>query len=691
VLFAHAGPARRLENFLLDYLVKFRHKPGQHADPRLFFIGIDDPTQKQLGRWPFARVFHGELLGYLSVIHPAVVAWDVFFSEEDNINDDAFIQGIGLLGAPVITAASRSGPGYGTPAADLADCGLTHPLTRVEGDNPFVPEAVSALLPIEALRKLSFFGFADAAPDLDGVRRKVPMVVKIGPRFFPSFALQALMQFWKLQPEQLRVVLGDAVYIDAPQAHRRIPIDGSGEFLINYHYQEHAFANAGYGNLYTALSQNYNGQKVQDLPDLKGKLVVIALTSTGSSEIGPSPLSPRSLVPLVHMNALDNILREDYLRVASGWVLWPIWLLIAVASLLVFERTHVWVSAAGVAAISLLALAAMYFSFLKADLWLPLGMPLLGFAAVHFGGASTLLLRERLAKKRIKGAFSSYVAPAVLEQILKNPDDLKLGGVRKPVTILFSDIRGFTGLSESSTEEELVAQLNEYFTEMVACVHRHGGTLHKFIGDAVMAVWGDTVSSGIENDACNALRAALDMRRALEQLNERWLAEGRPPIKIGIGLNHGNVVVGNIGAPQRMEFTVIGDAVNTASRIEGLTKEWHHDIAAGQYVRALAGDRFFFRTLGVFRLVGKREGIRVFAVVRELKAGESPPEAVLLYERAFSEYFAGDFKSAAAGFAQFLVAEPGDHCGIHYLQHCGELLEKQPSEPWDGIHISKSK
>jgi len=140
-----------------------------------------------------------------------------------------------------------------------------------------------------------------------------------------------------------------------------------------------------------------------------------------------------------------------------------------------------------------------------------------------------------------------------------------------------------------------------------------------------------------------------------------------------------------------MEFTVIGDAVNTASRIEGLTKEWHADIAAGPYVQALAGDRFFFRTLGVFRLVGKHAGLRVFAVVRELKTGESAPEAALLYERAFSEYFAGEFKTAAAGFAQFLEAEPGDHCGMHYLQHCGELLENRPSEPWDGIHVSTSK
>jgi adenylate cyclase len=300
-------------------------------------------------------------------------------------------------------------------------------------------------------------------------------------------------------------------------------------------------------------------------------------------------------------------------------------------------------------------------------------------------------LQEQQAKKKIRNAFSSYLAPAVLEQVMKNPDEIKRGGVRKPVTILFSDIRGFTSWSESVQEEVFIAQLNEYFTEMVACVNRHGGTLHKFIGDAIMAVWGDAISIGPENDARLALRAALEMRVALAQLNQKWQAENLSTHKIGIGLEHGEVLVGNVGAPQRMEFTVLGDAVNVASRIEGLTKYWHVDIAVGEKAQALAGDRFLSRTLGLFRLVGKQSATAVCGLVRELGPDETIPEMMGVYERAFSAYLAGDFKAALAGFDQFLEAEPGDHCADYYSTICREQLIKPSTEPWDGVYVSRAK
>ena len=686
---AQTAPAKRFEFSLLDYLTRLRYSSGQHADPRLFFVGIDDTTQTKFGRWPFARVFHGELLGFLSAIQPAAVTWDILFSEEDGINDEAFIQGIGMLGAPVILAASTTAS-QSEHSVRGVNFGLTQPLTRVEGGNA-VPDHESALIPVEALRKVCFFGFADSVPALDGVRRKVPLVLKIGDHFYPSLPLQSLMQFWKLQPQQLRIVLGDAIYLESPQVTRRIPINREGEFWINYRYEEDGFLNGSYANLHDELGRKYRNEPVGSLPDLNGKLLVVTLTSTGSSEIGPSPLNERSLVPLVFMNVLDNILRQDYLRIGNAWIIWIGWLLAAYATVRIFEHLDFPRAAAVLSAVVVATLAAMYFLFIKGNLWLPLGVPVLGFVALQLGSGGRRLLQEQQAKRKIRNAFSSYLAPAVLEQVMKNPDEVKRGGVRKPVTILFSDIRGFTTWSESAEEKVFIAQLNEYFTEMVACVNRHGGTLHKFIGDAIMAVWGDEISTGLENDARLALRAALDMRVALAQLNQKWQAENLSTHKIGIGLEHGEVLVGNVGAPQRMEFTVLGDAVNVASRIEGLTKYWHVDIAVGEKARALAGDRFLCRTLGHFRLVGKQAATAVCGLIRELQPGESIPDIVRVYEDAFSAYVAGDFKRALVGFEQYLEMEPADHCASHYSEICREQLSKPSAEPWDAVHVSRAK
>ncbi|NJK92852.1 MAG: DUF309 domain-containing protein [Blastochloris sp.] len=236
-----------------------------------------------------------------------------------------------------------------------------------------------------------------------------------------------------------------------------------------------------------------------------------------------------------------------------------------------------------------------------------------------------------------------------MNQLLKGEENIKLGGVRKPVTILFSDIRGFTSISEALGEEELVVQLNQYFEQMVECVNRYQGTLHKYIGDAVMAVWGDVVSSSPRDDARNAVRCSLAMREQLALLNQRWKSEGRPPFQIGIGLNHGNVLVGNIGATQRREFTVIGDAVNLASRLEGVTKQFHTDFVVGETVQQFLKGEFLVRSVGVLVVKGKTQPVRAYEV---LEAFDNPKRLweehwVSLYEEAFNARLTRDFDKAS--------------------------------------------
>jgi len=210
---------------------------------------------------------------------------------------------------------------------------------------------------------------------------------------------------------------------------------------------------------------------------------------------------------------------------------------------------------------------------------------------------------ERHAKAQIRWTLERYVSRNVVKELMDHPEYVaSQSGVLKPVTVLFSDIRNFTQVSARTEPHALVAQLNEYFTVMVDCVFRHGGTLDKFIGDAIMAVWGNVFSSGTDNDACEAVQCALAMRAALDELNARWAAEERTQLQAGIALNHGTVIVGNIGSPQRMEFAVIGDAVNITWKLQEQTKLHRCELLIGQSVADLVSARFCTEELGVLEI-----------------------------------------------------------------------------------------
>lgn len=240
-----------------------------------------------------------------------------------------------------------------------------------------------------------------------------------------------------------------------------------------------------------------------------------------------------------------------------------------------------------------------------------------------FGIAFQFLL-EQLERLRTRSLLERYVSKNVAKTILEDQRSFieSLSGRKQSVTVLFSDIRGFTSMTESSDAAKLVAQLNEYFLEMVGVVLKENGTLQKFIGDAIMSAWGDTHSEGLAEDARRAVSAALQMRAALVRLNEKWTSQpDRTKLKIGIGVNHGDIIVGNIGHPQRMEFTVLGDGVNLAARLESATKQFHTDILVGEETEKLTREFFVYRNVGAIAFKGKNQ------THRDLRRAERPHHA----------------------------------------------------------------
>jgi adenylate cyclase len=293
---------------------------------------------------------------------------------------------------------------------------------------------------------------------------------------------------------------------------------------------------------------------------------------------------------------------------------------------------------------------------------------------------------EQLERRRYRNVLDRYVSKNVAKTILNDRRSFQeaLKGRKQPVTVLFSDIRGFTTMTESSDADKLVTQLNEYFSDMVGSVLKNQGTLQKFIGDAIMAVWGDTHSKGIEADARGAVTAALQMRGALEKLNAGWKGKSdRTKLSIGVGVNHGEVIVGNIGHPQRMEFTVLGDGVNLAARLESATKQFHTDILIGETVEKLTREHFIYRTVDLLTVKGKTKPVEVFGLLGDRSQPSSPWLEV--YHEAIKLYRARKFAEATARFeaARFQIGGEDFLCEM-YLSRCAAYQISPPPENWDG-------
>jgi adenylate cyclase len=330
--------------------------------------------------------------------------------------------------------------------------------------------------------------------------------------------------------------------------------------------------------------------------------------------------------------------------------------------------------------------AVCQFAFTHNSLVISMMPPLFCLLATGSFGIIFEYTLEQLDKRRYRNVLDRYVSKNVARTILEDRRSFveALKGRKQPVTVLFSDIRGFTTMTESSDADKLVAQLNEYFRDMVGSVLQNDGTLQKFIGDAIMAVWGDTYSKGVAKDAFGAVSTALQMRTALGRLNAEWKNNSeRSKLAIGIGVNHGEVIVGNIGHPQRMEFTVLGDGVNLAARLESATKQFHTDILIGEQVEKLTRNHFVYRAVDLIKVMGKTKPVEVFALLSEHSV--PPPAWLGTYHGAIKLYRQREFKEAADQFklTQDQIVGPDFLCEM-YLSRCAAYQLSPPPANWDG-------
>jgi adenylate cyclase len=363
----------------------------------------------------------------------------------------------------------------------------------------------------------------------------------------------------------------------------------------------------------------------------RDKIVIIGAEGNWQHDEHPTPFGSMP-GPELHLNAINAALHGEFIREMSHTAVALVTLgagLLAIAVSLMIHSP--WLRLLTLVATNCADVWATILAFDHLSTYVPCLPFLIEFNVTVVLGLVCDFTWERVEKARVRRMLERYVSNNVVRELLDHPKVLQqsLGGVVKPVAVLFSDIRGYSSISAKTNPQALVSQLNEYLSVMVECVFRNGGTLDKFIGDAVMAVWGNVRSDGSRNDATNAVRAAIEMRDQLARLNADWKARGLSELRIGIAVNHGEVVVGNIGSPQRMEFTVIGDAVNVSWKLQELTKQVNSDLIVSKSVASLVVEHFELQRLGEFEVRGFEELFEIFAVPRPISVTEQPRLEVL--------------------------------------------------------------
>jgi len=363
----------------------------------------------------------------------------------------------------------------------------------------------------------------------------------------------------------------------------------------------------------------------------RDKIVLIGAEGNWQHDEHPTPFGSMP-GPEIHLNAINAAIHGEFLHEMSAAGV----LLVAVLAAAVAVALTLTIKSPWLRLLALIVLDAAYgyaavLAFDRLNLYIPTLAPFAALNCTVLLGLICDFASERVEKKRVRRTLERYVSTNVVREMLDRPHvfEQSLGGVVKPVAILFSDIRGYTSVSAKTDPHALVTQLNEYLTAMVECVFRYGGTLDKFIGDAVMAVWGNVQTNGARSDAANAVRAALAMREELALLNESWRKRGMQELRIGIAINHGEVVVGNVGSARRMEFTVIGDAVNVSWRIQELTKQLGSDLIVSKSVSGLVIEEFELRPLGSSAIAGYEERIEVFSVLGPINVTLEPKRSEL--------------------------------------------------------------
>ncbi|NOT65231.1 MAG: adenylate/guanylate cyclase domain-containing protein [Methylotenera sp.] len=709
----------KLENFAYD--MRLNMLMPRTVDDRIVIIDVDEKSLKALGRWPWSRNKLASLVDKLFDDYQVkVLGFDMVFAEKDEssglksldeikthylTNNQALGQALSVevdklrptLDYDQMFANSLKGRntvlGYVfTRDINSQSSGILPPASFSEssfkGKNIAFMQAAGFGANLDILQNnAKSAGHFSINPDADGIMRRVPLLIQYDGNIYQSLPL---------------AVAGVALEVDNIKAgfaglgvnekysglewlklgSHRVPVDGNVSALIPYRGAEGSFP-------YVSAVDVFNNKVNPAI--LKNKIVLLGTTAAGLLDLRATPV--QTVYPGVEVQAnmiagiLDNNIKEqpEYTNGAEMFLLFMVGLLLAFMLPVYSPLKATVLTLVTTVAVLLLNLSLWQY----ANLVLPLASLLVMIAAIYFVNMSYGFFVESRGKRQLAGLFGQYVPPELVDEMAKDPESFNLEGESREMTVLFSDIRGFTNIAEDLDPKQLTQLMNEFLTPMTQVIHHNRGTIDKYMGDAIMAFWGAPLAD--PNHAKHALQAAISMIDALATLQQDFVKKGWPLINIGVGLNTGLMTVGNMGSSFRMAYTVMGDAVNLGSRLESLTKNYGVAIIVSEFTKAQVPD-FMYRELDIVRVKGKDKPAAIFEPIGEVtQCNQATIDNLKQYHEALMHYRNQQWGLAEAQLMELQTLEPQRYVYTMYLKRIAHFKQNPPASDWDGVFNYESK
>jgi adenylate cyclase len=695
------GGFDRFENIGFDIRAKFFRGDTVLPD-KVAVVLIDEASVQALnplvGRYPWPRAIYADLMEFFAAGGARAVMFDILFTENERRigdervsitpSDQRLIEGTEEFEIAV-HAAQLISDREDEANKDL----LNKPLPALFRERFALPKVSGLpastnnnfLIPYDGLYQASpGVGIVGVDPDPDGVYRRLKLLHGYHGDWFPGLSVAGLLDLLAVERVSLadnRLRLGNVT----------VPVDDQQQYLINMYGNYRPYSISGiFASLQKIRSGEVEGLRI--FPDeFEDKIVFVGASAVGLEDVKSTSVAGKTPGVLLHASVAANMLTQDFLTIVPKWV--TILLIVAFSActgLAIFYVSGFWLQvmlpmliAGGYAGISFWQFGANLVYDIVPPVTAVVWTWLLAFAYLSF--------TEGKDRRRVHKMFSQYVNEAVLDEVMENYEDILHArvGKREKLTVLFSDIRGFTTISESLQPEQVVELLNIHFDTMTNVIFDYKGTLDKFIGDAIMAFWGAPVR--VEDHALLAFKAAVEMVAGLETVNAKLLERGYPTVSVGIGLHTGEVILGNIGSERKLDYTVIGDNVNLASRLEGLTKQYGFPLVVSESTMLEAASGVPHAILDQVRVKGKSQGVKIYAPLLAGVAGSGESAALAeeaeLIGAAFEDYLAQRWDAAIEKYAQI-------GCGRLreiYTERCANLKEMGVSHNWDGIYSLSTK